>query len=282
MTVPPTPSSGPAAPDDSGVRVSLDLFTGPLDLLLHLVREEELRVEQIPVARIADQYIAFLEAATALDLAVAGDFLVMAATLLELKSRSVLPQPPPLEPGEEGDEWDVKTDFVQKLLEYRRVKELGRALAARAAERALRFSRPCPLGGPEEAPAPSLAELGIEDLVAAFARVARETLLNVPRTIVYADVPIAEHIARVRSALANRATALLAELVPAGADKRFLVGTFVALLELIRQGEIGVDQDTPFGAIRVFRRSEGEGAPSTSTGAPGEAGAAPPAEPGGA
>ncbi len=253
----PSPTS-PASPEESGVRVSLDLFTGPLDLLLHLVREEELEVQRIPVARIADQYIAFLEAATALDLAVAGDFLVMAATLLEMKSRSVLPEPPPLEPGEEGDEaWDVKTDFVQKLLEYRRVKELGRSLASRAAERALRFSRPGPLGGPDEAPAPSLAELGLEDRVAAFARVARETLLTLPRTILYADVPIAEHIARVRSALAGRGTALLADLVPSGADKRFLVGTFVALLELIRQGEIGVDQDAPFGAIRVFRRSEG-------------------------
>src|SRR5574341_590168 len=96
-------SRAPEVPEETGYRVSLDLFTGPLDLLLHLLREDELSVEQIPVARIADQYVAFLEAASALDLTVAGDFLVMAATLLELKSRALLPQPPPLPMGEAGE-----------------------------------------------------------------------------------------------------------------------------------------------------------------------------------
>jgi segregation and condensation protein A len=239
----------------SPYRVAIDVFTGPLDLLLHLVREDELQLEEIPVARIADQYVSYLEKAESLDLDLAAEFLVMASTLLEMKSRALLPRDVAAEvEDEEGP--DPQEQLVRMLLQYRRYKQLAFQLDELRQERLLRYTRPGPLGLPPEAPGPPLAEISLEDLRLAYVRKARETLIAGSRTIVMDDVPIAQHISRIRDIVRSRASVLLTDLAPKGASRPLVIGMFLGVLELIRGREIGAEQDEAFGVVRVFLRTD--------------------------
>jgi len=112
-------------------KVELDTYNGPMDLLLYLIRREEVDIKDLPIARIADQYIAYLDVLQGLDIELAGDFVVMAATLLELKSRALLPRPPEIEEGEDEAE-DPRETLIRQLIEYRRFKEAAGLLASRA------------------------------------------------------------------------------------------------------------------------------------------------------
>lgn len=284
MTAVPSPAPGPPAPaptpgspfaerEAEQYRVALDVFSGPLDLLLHLIREDELAVERIPVSRIADQYVAWIESVEGLDLGLMADFLVLAATLLELKSRALLPAAPA---GEDGDEVgpDPRLELVRKLLEYRRYKGLARALERLAEARALRWARAAPLGFPEEPPGGlALEELSLDDLRLHFARVSSETMLGRTRALLLDEMPLGEYLDRIRAALDARGTVLLRELCPTGATRPMLVGTFVALLELIRQGAVGAEQGEPFGDVRIFPRTDEPPAPGAAD--PGQAPAPP-------
>jgi len=122
----------------SEYRVQLDVFTGPLDLLLYLIRRDEVDIYDIPIARITEQYLEYVRALEQLDPNAAGDFLVLAATLIELKSRALLPTPP-LEAGDEAE--DPRMPLVRQLLEYKRFRDAARALAASAEDRAKRYVR---------------------------------------------------------------------------------------------------------------------------------------------
>jgi segregation and condensation protein A len=120
-------------------KVELDAFTGPLDLLLYLVRHEEVDIARIPISRIADEYLRYVSLMQKLNIELAGDFLVMAATLMEIKSRTLLPTPP----LEDDEEWeDPCQELVLQLMEYRRFKEAAEALTEKAEERDKRFARP--------------------------------------------------------------------------------------------------------------------------------------------
>jgi segregation and condensation protein A len=123
---------------DGGYRVQLDVFTGPLDLLLYLIRRDELDIQDIQIARLTEQYLEYVRLLEELDPNTAGDFLVMASTLVELKSRALLPTPP-LEA--EGDEDDPQKLLVRQLLEYKRFKDAARALGSAAEERGKRYAR---------------------------------------------------------------------------------------------------------------------------------------------
>lgn len=241
----------------SPYRVALDVFTGPLDLLLHLVREDEVALDRIPVARIADQYVQYVEQAQGLDLNldVAAEFLVMASTLLEMKSRALLPRELVVEPDEDEGP-DPQEQLVRMLLQYRRYKHLAFRLDALAEARALRYTRPGPLGFPPEEAGPPLREISLADLCGAFSRRARETLVGRSRTIFFEDLPISTYIAQIRDVVLERRTVLLSELTPRGSSRPSQIGTFLGLLELIRGHEIGVDQAAPFGDVRIFLRSE--------------------------
>ena len=246
----------------SPYRVALDVFTGPLDLLLHLVREDEVDLEQIPVARIADQYIAWVGRAEELDLDVAAEFLVMASTLLEMKSRALLPRELAAESPEEEEGPDPQEQLVRMLLQYRRYKHLALALEGLADRRALRYGRPGPLGFPPEESGPPLREISLEDLRAAFSRRARETLVGHSRTIFFEDLPIGTYIAQIRAVVLARRTVLLSELAPPGSPRPTQIGTFLGLLELIREHQLGVEQAAPFGDVRIFVRAAEETAPA--------------------
>jgi len=145
---------------------------------------------------------------------------------------------------------------VRMLLQYRRYKHLAFRLEALAEDRAQRYTRPGPLGLPPEETGPPLEEISLEDLVAAYARRARETLIGKSRTIFHEDLPIGDYIAKIRTIVGDRQAVMLSELVGAGAARAARIGTFLGLLELIRGHEVGVEQPHPFGDVRVFLRTD--------------------------
>ncbi len=122
-------------------RVDLDVYSGPLDLLLYLIRRDELDIHDIPIARITEQYVQYVDVLNVLDPDLAGEFLVMAATLMEIKTRILLPTPPPEEGGEDGLQIDPRAELVRQLLEYKAFKDASGELAGAAADQATKFPR---------------------------------------------------------------------------------------------------------------------------------------------
>jgi segregation and condensation protein A len=232
-------------------RVELDPFSGPLDLLLWLIREEEVDIHDIPIARILERYLAMLQTLTTLDLDQAGEFLVLASTLMEVKSRSLMPR----EELMEDDELDPRFELVQKLLEYRKFKEVSEELRRRAEH----WSGRCPPGPPPDVPGippdeVPLAEVSIFDLAFAFQRVLAEVGGRAPRSIVFDDVPIEKHMESILAVVPEEGPAPFRSLFPGDADRLRITGLFLALLELIKQHLLRATQVAPFSEILITRR----------------------------
>ncbi len=238
--------------DQAGYRVRLEGFEGPLDLLLHLIRKHRYDIYDIPIARILEEYLAVLDTMRVLDLDVASEFLVMAATLAEIKSRMLLPKPQ--EDEEEGE--DPRAELVRRLLEYERMRAAAERLADRPVlgrEVFARSFRAPELDEVEHPDAPIEADLF--RLLLAF----RDVLEEAPETFV-------EDVARERISIQEAMQEILEifETAPAGAGLAFqdlfpprtsrtrLVTTFLAVLELVRLRALRVMQVTPFGEIRLF------------------------------
>ena len=157
------------------------VFQGPMDLLLHLVREQEVEIHEIELSKVISAYLAYLEALRELDIELAGDFLVMASTLMSIKSRSLLPR----EEIDLAEELDPRDELIQRLLEYRRFKETSDTLAAREAERARLHGRGGfdELAAGAEEPTLDLGSISRWDLLGAFSRLMRETLADRPHHV---------------------------------------------------------------------------------------------------
>src|SRR6476646_4347522 len=185
------------ADDVIDYRVELDAFSGPLDLLLYLVRRQEVEILDLPIAKIAAQ---FLEVLQALDLDLIGDFVVMASSLVEIKSRMALPGPEVPPELVEADE-DPRADLVRQLLEYKRFKDASRRLEDHAADWQQRYPRLTddrPRGGSD----PSrdlIKEVELWDLVSALSRVLRKNTESTPSTVLYDETPIAVYIERIKA-----------------------------------------------------------------------------------
>lgn len=239
-------------------RVQLDVFSGPLDLLLFLIRRDEVDIYDIPIARIAEQYVAYVRSLEQLDPNAVGEFLVLAATLLELKSRALLPTPPP----ESGDTLeDPRTPLVKQLLEYKRFKDAARALGSAADERAKKFvRRPGPL--PKELEGVELEEASVWDLVGAFTRVmtavGRGPGLHEVR---YDDTPIELYQAEILAQLERSGAVRFDSLFDDPMDRMQIVGRFLALLELIRARRVRAEQERAFGTIYLFALVEADDLP---------------------
>ena len=262
-------------------RVDLEIYNGPLDLLLYLIRKEEVEITDIPVGRIAEQYMAYLGLLQTMDINVAADFLVMAATLMEIKSRMILPRPEMVDEEGNVEEEDPRLELVQQLLEYKRFKEAAQDLGALGDQQLRRFGRPAAqiVIGPEEqrfALDEMLKEVQLWDLLNAFARVMRSINLS-HREVVYDDTPIEEIADQIISMMRERRTALFSELVlhlfsgPVAVTRPNLIGTFLAILECIRQRLLAIEQDRDFADLRVFWREECELPPEERKTAPPEA-----------
>ena len=234
-------------------RVNLEIYNGPLDLLLYLIRRDEVEIYDIPIALITEQYVQYVELLKGLDPNLAGDFLVMAATLMEIKTRMLLPGAPPEEGDAEGLEIDPRAELVRQLLEYKAFKDAAGELKSAADLQAMMYSRPrADLeadGGEVEL---DLEDVQVWDLLDAFDRLMAAIGSQARHhEIIYDDTPVELHAADILDRL-QRDGAMLFEKIFAGRTSRSeIVGLFLALLELIRRRRVLAKQETDFGQIHV-------------------------------
>lgn len=224
------------------LKIVMGDFDGPLDLLLHLIRQEQVNIYDIPVARIADEYLRYLQVMQELDIAVAGDFLVMAATLIELKTRMLLPRDPFASPEEEED---PRKDLVDQLLEYQKYKAAAQMLWSRATvERAIfkRAEIETDKNNPE-------VSVGLFDLLKVFqeilARHKEEVLLEIERE----EISMTEMLERLRNMVMSAGELNLRVFFERAQSRRELVLAFLSVLELVRSTEIKLFQKETFGDI---------------------------------
>jgi segregation and condensation protein A len=239
-------------------RVELDVFNGPMDLLLYLLKRDEVDIYDIPIARITDSYIQYvnmlrgMQHEQGLDINVAGDFLVMAATLMEIKSAMLLPRAAPVE-NPDGQRTatqeltDPRLELVQQLLEYKRLKDSATLLERKAKEHEARFPRvPAKQeGNPDEHPPVDLDEVQVWDLLAAFDRLMKEVGPRRSRyhEVTYDDTPIDLHAADIEDRLRREGKLTLRNLIVGRKSRSEMIGVFLALLELIREKKILVKQN---------------------------------------
>jgi len=240
-----------------GFRVRVEAFEGPLDLLLHLCRTNEIDLSRLPIRTITDQYLAHLEAIQFQDLETAGAFMVIAATLIYLKSKLLLP------PAESEDETLdeegelLRQELAERLREYSRVRELGAWLADREAEQALLFGRPgSDLPAREEI---LLEDLSIHLLEQAYRRLLESPQPTAPREVEPAPLSVLERMAEILSLLRHTWSLLFSSITGERHSRPELIVTLIALLELVRLGQAQVQQRELFGEIVIERR-----APDTS------------------
>ncbi|MEK6642687.1 MAG: segregation/condensation protein A [Planctomycetota bacterium] len=232
-------------------RVQTDIYNGPMDLLLYLIRREEVDIYDIPIARVTQQYLSYVTTLKSIDPNIAGEFLVLAATLMEIKSRMLLPRPP-AETGEEEDLSDPRLELVRQLLEYKKYKDASLDLADAAREAAMRWPR-LPAKLEKESPGVvDLDEVQIWDLVAVFNKLmAAIGARSTTHDVVFDDTPIALHAADILDRLQSENGEMSFEGIFAGRTKVEMIGLFLALLELMRQRRVKVTQAGHFGIIRI-------------------------------
>ncbi len=231
-------------------RIDLNVFRGPMDLLLYLVRKHEVEIIDIPIATITDQYLEYLALIEQLDVDAVGDFLAMASLLIEIKSQQVLPRSDEVQAELE----DPRQELVRRLLEYKKYRDAASILEERSRswqQRYGRLSTDLPIHTRDLTDEP-IQEVELWDLVSAFGRIMRETEAARPSSIVYDDTPIHVHMSRIHARLLEAGRLSFRELFERSMHKSKLVGIFLAILELVRHHHIRVEQNTLFGEIWVL------------------------------
>ena len=233
-------------------RVKLDIFCGPLDLLLYLVRRNEVDILDLPIAAITAQFVEFLEVLEFIDLDLAGDFVVMAGTLAEIKSRLVLPQPPSEE--EPLPDPDPRSELIHQLLKYKRFNDAARLLEERAAqwqERYPRLSDERPSRGKDPAQ-DKIKEVELWDLVSALSRVLQKKQVEREGRIRYDETPISVHMDRIARRVKHEGRVAFSTFFEGTNDRHRIVGIFLAILELLRHHGYRATQEADFGEIWVM------------------------------
>jgi len=227
-------------------KVKLEVFEGPLDLLLYLIKKSEIDVYDIPIASITEQYLEYIELMRMLDLNIAGEFLVMAATLIHIKSKMLLP----LEEKEivpEAEE-DPREELVRRLLEYKRFKEAAGVLQDLEGRRKEMFTRSTLF---EEGPEERFFEASLFDLITALTRVLKDVPKEVFQEIVKDEFTVEQKVHDLLHMLIERPILYLTELFKGSKGKLEIIATFLAVLELIRLKEIVMVQRESFGEIEI-------------------------------
>jgi segregation and condensation protein A len=242
------------APFDSLVGaypVKLQNFEGPLDLLLHLIKQNEMDIYDIQIATITRQYLEYLELLTELNLDVAGEFLVMAATLIHIKSRTLLPRP---DPSQEQPDEDPREALVRRLLEHQRFKAAAELLHEKEIQRSAQWGRPddrvAAVVG--EAPEPEI-EADLFSLMTAFRQVLERARRRPYVPLPPEQISIEARIEQLLALLTGREACAFDELFADAATRSGMIVTFLALLEMIRLRRVRVIQPAGGGAIRVYR-----------------------------
>ncbi|MCM3747352.1 segregation/condensation protein A [Paenibacillus pasadenensis] len=245
------------------VLYKLEAFEGPLDLLLHLLDREEIDIYDIPISRITDQYMEYLHAMQEFELDITSEFLVMAATLLAIKSGQLLPRPPVVEEYEEywddGELSDPRDELVQKLVEYRRFKQIAEHLRDREMARSLVYSKE-----PEdltvymkEDDSHPLEGLDLGDIMAAFRRALSKAAKRTSFARVQRDeISVKDRIRDISELLRERDTVRFSRLIGDSMERHEIVVTFLAILELMKMKQVRVFQNSLFDDIVIHWRGE--------------------------
>jgi segregation and condensation protein A len=234
-------------------RVNLEIFAGPMDLLLYLVRKEEVDIYDIPLAKITDQYIRYIDILKQLDIDVAGDFLVMAATLMQIKSAMLLPKTQGEEIGAE-DLSDPRAELIRQLLEYKRFKDAANMLAASAEEQGDRFARPDTVieqFKPDAEPAIDLDQVSVWNLLEAFDAIMEATGAKFDISHITDDTPIDLYQIEILHRLQKEGQMNFERIFEPRGGRLALVGLFLAILELIRSQLIWAEQTQETGKISL-------------------------------
>jgi segregation and condensation protein A len=241
--------------------VRLDNFEGPLDLLIHLIRKSEVSVYDIPIALITRQYLDTIQLMQELNLDVAGEFLVMAATLIHIKSKMLLPRPETAA-GVEGDEEDPRDSLVRRLLEHQKFKAAAELLHEREQLRSAQWPRPdervAEIVGDDYEPE---LEVDLFSLLTAFQAVVQRAKLRPKVLLPPEQVPVEVRIEQLLARLSENDACGFEELFADVDDRAGLIVTFLALLEMIRLKLVRVFQAGSFGPIRVYKRPRPSDAP---------------------
>ena len=242
--------------------VQLASFEGPLDLLLYLIRKNEVNVYDIPIALITEQYLGYIELMQELNLDVAGEFLVVAATLIHVKSRTLLPRPDPSQ-DDAGPEDDPREALVRRLLEHQKYKAAAEMLHERETVRSAQFMRPdarvADAAGDEYEPE---LEVDLFSLLAAFRGVLERASRRPPMVLPPERISIEDRMHQLLDRLSETEACGFEDLFTDGDGSRaFMIVTFLALLEMIRLKLIRVFQSAGFGPIRVYKRARPADAP---------------------
>jgi segregation and condensation protein A len=238
----------------SEYRVSLDIFGGPMDLLLYLVRRNEMDILNLPLAKITAQFLDFLEVLQFLDVEQASEFVATASALVEIKSRTVLPRQEEEAAAEQPLEEEPHNDLVHKLLEFKRLREASQALEAQAAlwqERYPRLSDERPRQGRDLAD-DLIKEVELWDLVSALARVLRRRTVEHEASVRYDDTPISVYVERVAERVRREGRVPFSGLFDSATKRGVVVGLFLAILELLRHHAFRAEQPIDYGEIWIL------------------------------
>lgn len=230
--------------------VKLPSFEGPLDLLLHLIKKAEINIYDIPIALITRQYLEYIGLMKSLNLAVAGEFLVMAATLIHIKSKMLLPSS---QADEDEDEEDPRAALVMRLLEYQRFKEAAAGLEAREQEWREVFRRPGFTGNHGPTDEINLIDLSLFDLLEALRHVMERLPEKKDLEIVVDELSVQGRMEAILDGLGNEGGVPFTSLFKHDTTRLAIIVTFLALLELIRLRRVRVLQVERFGAIRLWK-----------------------------
>jgi len=238
-------------------RVRLEVFEGPLDLLLFLIRKDEIDIKDIPIARITEQYLEYLSLMQQLDIAVAGDFLVMASTLIYIKSKMLLPPPPPdaMPDGEESLLEDPRAELVARLLEYQKYKSAANMLYSRGEIEAACYTR----GAIETDKNNPEVSATVFDLLRVFREMLNRAESAVEMEIHRDEVTMAEKLAQINALLDAKEEVNVRELFALSRTKRELIVTFLTFLEMVKARRIRLIQREIFGEIFARRQDEEDG-----------------------
>jgi segregation and condensation protein A len=233
--------------------IKLPVFEGPLDLLLHLIKENKVDIYDIPIALITRQYLEYLELMKELNLEIAGEFLVMAATLIHIKSRMLLPVE---ETADTEEAMDPRLELVQRLLEYQAFKDAALGLKEREEERVGVLQRePLYEDGEDDSEEPYLFDVSLFDLISAFKRILDKAPPEF-KTVTKETLTIKDKMSLIIEVIQNRDAVRFEELFAQGMTKAHLIVTFVALLELLRIGLAKVYQEKEFGTIWIIKPTD--------------------------
>ncbi len=237
-------------------KVELEVFEGPLDLLLYLIKRDEVDIYDIPIERVTSQYMEHLSVMRMLDLNIAGEFIVMAATLMMIKSRMLLPLDEREE--EEAEEDDPRWDLVRQLVEYKKFKDIANQLQEREyhQENVFDFGGKSPAVLEPDDPSLVMQDVSLFDLITAFSEVLKHAPDEQIGVIAGDNFTVADKIEHVLGTIRAKGHIRFSEMFSKMASRHEVICTFLALLELLRLRHVRADQDENFGEI-VIAKSDG-------------------------